>query len=340
MPNYNPKCYKDTFWNIERVRRDLKFKHIANRYDRNPDVVAGWFSGFRTPSYDIMVDLVKWFNELDPDHTINTTYGIQEFEMAHERWVALNKKELKMKGTDQDTNKDIRCGRQPKSRIAFLIRSRGLTQKELAEKLDMKITTLQSYLRGQTKATTDLIIELSDILDNTPENIEEMLTEIYNENHTDPKQITTDDIQMGGFTADIPVTHEVTDQDITEMFPSKELTVDHTMDGPVVITDPDGSVFDYASKPYYEYPSKEESDNTYSGGERFTKWFNLFNTILEDRKDIVAHLMYLYTEWDYNMYATIEALVYERNDIPFWVLRSIIIESEKVKYYGERNVTE
>lgn len=314
MPGYNPKCYKDTFWNIERVRRDLKFKHIANRYDRNPDVVAGWFSGFRTPPYDIMVDLVKWFNELDPGHAINTTYGIQEFEMAHERWVALNKKELKMKGTDQDPNKGIHGGRPPQSRIAFMIRNRGLTQKELAEKLDMKVTTLQSYLRGHTKATTDLIIELSDILDNTPENIEEMLTEIYNENHTDPKQITTDDIIKA--------------------------KSENPIEEPFVVCDPDGSVFDYSSKPYYEYPSKEESDTTYPEGERFTKWFNLFNTILEDRKDIVAHLMYLYTQWDYNMYATIEALVYERNDIPFWVLRSIIIESEKVNYYGERNVTE
>lgn len=221
-----------------------------------------------------------------------------------------------MRGEDQDnvtiTNrKRGGCGRVPRSRIAKLIKSKGFAQLDICNEFG---GSSKRYLEGRTKASEEFIIGLSEKLDSDPELIEEMLTEVYNNKHSNPKQITTDDII--------------------------EAKSENPIEEPFVICDPDGSVFDYASKPYYEYPSKEESDNTYSGGERFTKWFNLFNTILEDRKDIVAHLMYLYTEWDYNMYATIEALVYERNDIPFWVLRSIIIESEKVNYYGERNVTE
>jgi hypothetical protein len=46
--------------------------------------------------------------------------------------------------------------------------------------------------------------------------------------------------------------------------------------------------------------------------------------------------MYLYTQWDYSMWDAIEALAQERNDIPFWVLRVIILQAERVNYFGEK----
>ena len=183
MKHNDPKLFKDTFWNNERVKRNLKLSDISKYLNVPYPTVGSWFCGKFMPKEIIISKLCDWFSELLPDDPISFEDGERHFKVAHLTWQAEHNPTLKAHGTNQDTNKDIRGGRQPKSRIAFLIRSRGLTQKELAEKLDMKVTTLQSYLRGQTKATTDLIIELSDILDNTPENIEEMLTEIYNENH-------------------------------------------------------------------------------------------------------------------------------------------------------------
>lgn len=320
MKHNDPKLFKDTFWNNERVKRNLKLGDISKYLNVPYPTVGSWFCGKFIPKEIIISKLCDWFSELLPDNPISFEDGERHFKVDHLTWQAEHNPTLKAHGTNQDTNKDIHGGRQPKSRIAFLIRSRGLSQKDLAEKLDIKLTTLQSYLRGQTKATTDLIIELSDILDNTPENIEEMLTEIYNKNHINPKQITTDDIQMGigGFTADIPIAHGVTDQDITEMFPSNGLTVEHTMD---------------------EKESETDVDQDAKNRLRFVKWFDMFiSTPLYKRIDIIAHLMHLYVEWDYDMWDAVEALAEEDRSIPFHILRTIILECRRVDYFGERDV--
>ena len=84
-------------------------------------------------------------------------------------------------------------------------------------------------------------------------------------------------------------------------------------------------------------PTRQRIDDALNNRTRFIQWSELYNHALFARVDIVAQLMYLYTQWDYSMWDAIEALAQERNDIPFWVLRVIILQAERVNYFGENN---
>lgn len=53
----DPRCFKDNFWNIERVRRNLKLRDIAEHFDRDERTVGNWFCGKHVPPNNIMEEM-------------------------------------------------------------------------------------------------------------------------------------------------------------------------------------------------------------------------------------------------------------------------------------------
>ena len=354
----SPRAYKDNFWNTERVRRNLTFKDVADHIGFSESYVADWFCGRKIPPVDGIEQLCDWFTELDREYPIAYSLGKMQFQAMYEEYIAESNRKMVISG--EKTEVHTMPGRKASTRIGQLVRENGLTYQDIADKVHVTVSAVKGWMQGICRPSDDIISEIADMLSMPIDIVDKLFDDAYKSKHNkEPKHIIDNQIGFEEITSTTAKKRVISKDDIdyveyhcvdpnevqgVSLKEAKE-TLDqgiakseNPVEEPFVVIEPDGSVFDYASKPYYdEYPSKEESDNIYPEGQRFTKWFNLFNTSLEDRKDIVAHLMYLYTQCDYNMYATIEALVYERNDIPFWVLRKIIIESEKVNYFGESN---
>lgn len=290
MKHNDPKCFKDTFWNNERVKRNLKLSDISKYLNVSYGAVGSWFCGKAVPNKTIISKLCDWFSEMLPDDPISFADGERHFKVAHLTWQGEHNYKLKAHGTDRDNEGGKFMGgrKEYKTEVGKFIRDRGIKQKDLAEYLDVPLYRLCHWVSGRYSPNDDAISKMAQKLDTDVD----ILSDLFSKAHDDYRNV------KGQKTIDEAVIES--HDDVTNS-------------------------------------TRQRIDNALNNRMRFIQWSELYNKALFARVDIVAQLMYLYTEWDYSMWDAIEALAQERNDIPFWVLRVIILQAERVNYFGEND---
>lgn len=289
MNHNDPKLFKDTFWNKERVKRNLKIGDIAKHLNVPYFTVGSWFCGKAVPREEAHIKkLCEWFSELLPDDPISFDDGRRHFRIARLTWQAEHDLTLKAHGTDQDDEGGKFMGgkKDRVTEVSKFIRDRGIKHNDLAGKINVPPYKISQWVTGRYFPNSDYIYLMAQELNTDADILSDMFLKAYNDYHNVEGQKTITD--------EIIESHE--DVDISMPSEIEKALDDHT---------------------------------------RFVRWSKLYNETLFARIDIVAHLMHLYVEWDYNMWNAIEALAQERNDIPFWVLRKLILEAERVNYFGE-----
>lgn len=292
MNHNDPKLFKDTFWNKERVKRNLKLGDISKYLNVPYGTVGSWFCGKAMPKKASISKLCSWFSEMLPDDPISFDEGERHFKIARLTWQAEHVHTLKAHGTDQDDDEGGKFMGGKKNRVTEVgkfIKDRGLKHKDLAEKLNVPLYKISQWVAGRYFPNGDYIYLMATELNTDPDTLSDMFLKAYNDYHNVEGQKTITDTIMES--------HEES-ENVEVSMPSE---IEKALDDHI----------------------------------RFVKWSKLYNENLFARIDIVAHLMHLYVEWDYNMWNAIEALAQERNDIPFWVLRKLILEAERVNYFGE-----
>lgn len=289
MNHNDPKLFKDTFWNKERVKRNLKIGDIAKYLNVPYFTVGAWFCGKAVPRNDADISkLCEWFSEMLPDDPISFDDGKRHFEIARLTWQAEHDLTLKAHGTDQDDEGGKFMGGKKSctTEVGKFIRDHGIKQKDMAKYLDVAPYKISNWVTGKYLPDDDTVSKMAQMLETDADILSNLFLQAYNDYHNVSGQKTINEAVIES--------HE--DVDIS-MPPELE---------------------------------KALNDRT-----RFVKWSELYNKELFARIDIVAHLMYLYTTWDYNMYDAIEALAQEHKNIPFWVLRKLILVAERVNYFSE-----
>jgi transcriptional regulator with XRE-family HTH domain len=292
MNHNDPKLFKDTFWNKERVKRNLKLGDISKYLNVPYFTVGTWFCGKAVPRDEAHIrKLCEWFSGMLPDDPISFDEGERHFKIARLTWQAEHVHTLKAHGTDQDDEGGKFMGGKKNrvTEVGKFIKDRGVKHKDLAEKLSIPPYKISQWVAGRYFPNGDYIYLMAQELNTDADILSDMFLKAYNDYHNVEGQKTITD--------EIIESHEEPEDVETSMSSEIEKALD---------------------------------DRT-----RFLKWSKLYNEGLFARIDIVAHLMHLYVEWDYNMWNAIEALAQERNDIPFWVLRKLILEAERVNYFGE-----
>ena len=281
MKHNDPKVFKDTFWNLKRIKRNLKLSDVSKYLDIPYGTVGTWFCGKIVPSDEIIEKLCSWFTEVLPEDPITYDEGKRRFELAHITYEGEHDHKLKAYGTDMDNDNSHNGGKKEcKTEIGRFIRDHGFLHKDLAKEIGVAASTLGVWILGKVMPRDGYICDIANVLNEPDIVVKQLFANAYADYHyTEPEVVS-----------------EPTNQE-PKFSPAVE---------------------------------KALGDRV-----RFTKWSELYNQALLSRIDIVAHLMYLYTKLDYNMWSAIEELAYERNDIPFWVLRTMILEAERVQYFGE-----
>lgn len=290
MKHNDPKLFKETFWNKERIKRNLKLGDISKYLNTPYGTVGSWFCGKSVPKEMIISKLCDWFSELLPDDPISFADGERHFKVAHLTWQGEHNHTLKAHGTDQDDEGGKFMGgrKDYKTEVGKFIRDHGIKHKDLAEYLDVPQYKISHWVSGRYLPNDDAISKMAQKLDTDVD----ILSDLFLKAHNDYRNV------RGQKTIDEAVIESHDNVDIS---------------------------------------TRQKIDNALNDRTRFIQWSELYNKELFARIDIVAHLMYLYTEWGYNMWDAIEALAHERNDIPFWVMRTIIIQAERVNYFGEND---
>jgi plasmid maintenance system antidote protein VapI len=195
---------RSTFWNVERVKRGLTYPQISVHMksscgiSKHPSGYGRIFVGIDMPDTNTIAELCRWFSELGDE--IPFEVGKDEFYKAHISYKAENPKTTVVK---YDNIKEVDSGMRIKEHkggprcstaIGKLIQNNGYSMPEIANKIGVNVHTFKDYVRGKTKVTDDVVIDVTEVLNNDPENIERLFNEAYDQYHIDPKQITVDDI--------------------------------------------------------------------------------------------------------------------------------------------------
>jgi transcriptional regulator with XRE-family HTH domain len=91
-------------------------------------------------------------------HSLAVPEATPTIDLANRLWEATQLPKRKLPETDQETEETIG------QRLARLRRERGMTQVELAERLDVAQPVVSDYERGELRLHGELIIKLSEIL--------------------------------------------------------------------------------------------------------------------------------------------------------------------------------
>jgi len=89
-----------------------------------------------------------------------------------------------------------RGGPRCSTEIGKLIQRNDYTMQDIADKIGVNVSTIKNYVKGKTRVTDNIIIDVAEILNNDPENIERLFNEAYDRYHIDPKKITVDEVKM------------------------------------------------------------------------------------------------------------------------------------------------
>lgn len=192
---------RSTFWNVERVNRGLTYPQIKKHMDacginRASSGYGRIFVGIDMPDTDTIAELCRWFSELGDE--IPFEVGKAEFYKAHISYKAENPKTTVIKHDIikevDGVAKEYKGGPRCSTEIGKLIQRNDYTMQKMADKIGVNVSTFKNYIIGKTKVTDDVIIDVTEALNNDPENIERLFNEAYDQYHIDPKQITVDDI--------------------------------------------------------------------------------------------------------------------------------------------------
>lgn len=192
---------RSTFWNVERVNRGLTYPQIKKHMDacgikRASSSYGRIFVGIDMPDTDTIAELCRWFSELGDE--IPFEVGKDEFYKAHISYKAENPKTTVVKHDIikevDGVAKEYKGGPRCSTEIGKLIQRNDYTMQKMADKIGVNVSTFKNYIIGKTKVTDDVIIDVTEALNNDPENIERLFNEAYNQYHINPKQITVDDI--------------------------------------------------------------------------------------------------------------------------------------------------
>lgn len=308
MKHNDPKLFKDTFWNNERVKRNLKLSDISKYLNVPYGTVGSWFCGKVMPKETIIIKLCDWFSEMLPDDPISFADGERQFKVAHLTWQGEHHHTLKAHGTDQDDEGGKFMGGRKvyKTEVGKFIRDHGIKHKDLAEYVGVPLYTISHWVSGRYLPNEVNMSKMALKLETNVDILSDLFSKAHNDYHNVQGQKTIDEAVIES--------HDDMDED------AKQASIPYTYTDTQV-----------------DISTRQEIDNALNNRTRFVQWSELFNKVLFARVDIVAHLMYLYTEWGYSMWDAIEALSHERNDIPFWVLRTIILQAERVNYFGEND---
>ena len=307
MKHNDPKAFKDTFWNLKRIERNLKLSDVSKYLNMPYGTIGTWFCGKVVPSDEHIEKLCSWFTDILPDDPITYDEGKRRFELAHITYEAEHDHKLKAYGVDMDNDNAHNGGKKEcKTEIGRFIRDHGFLHKDLAQKIGVAASTLGVWVLGKVMPRDGYICDIANVLNEPDISVKQLFAVAYADYHKVDVHDVFDFSHDLNKTDKSYVIEEATKEEIEELI--------------------DGVPHSQVS---------EAVDKALNDRMRFTKWSELYNQALLARIDIVAHLMYLYTQWDYNMWDAIEALAQERNDIPFWVLRTMILEAERVQYFGE-----
>lgn len=192
---------RSTFWNVERVNRGLTYPQIKKHMEecgikRASSGYGRIFVGIDMPDTDTIAELCRWFSELGDE--IPFEVGKAEFHKAHLSYKPENPKTTVIKHDIikevDGVVKEYKGGPRCSTEIGKLIQHNDYTMQKMADKIGVNVSTFKNYIIGKTKVTDDVIIDVTEALNNDPENIERLFNEAYDQYHTNPKQITVDDI--------------------------------------------------------------------------------------------------------------------------------------------------
>jgi len=93
-----PRTFKDTFWNKQRVAKNLTIKEVAEMLGINDARVGMWFTGQLMPQDYWIKDLCKLFE-------VDYNEGQLAFQKAHLEWSAEHNLKGKMKYIAKTTSK-------------------------------------------------------------------------------------------------------------------------------------------------------------------------------------------------------------------------------------------
>lgn len=188
----NAKYMVDTTWNSRRVNLGLTYTNIVDHFNEIHDPHSrGWFcgifSGLLMPPTNVIAELCRWFTDLGSE--ISFEIGKEEFRKA---WLTHKPdKHRKMVGRSniEENIKEIkganmgRKGRKSTTEIGQLIQAAGFTFEDLGAKIGVKPSTIKAYVQGKYRPNDDVIIDITEAINNDPENVERLFKEAYDNRH-------------------------------------------------------------------------------------------------------------------------------------------------------------
>lgn len=269
--NCAPVAKNPTFWNLERVKRGLTYPQIRNYMlkwgiDRASSVYGRIFVGIDMPDTDTISILCRWFSELGDE--IPFEVGKAKFHEAYlnhkpeKHRTIVAKCENKIEKEIEVMESRRKGGRTCKSEIGKLIQNNNYTIQGMANKIGVKKYTFKQYVEGKRRVTDDVIIDVTEALNNDPENIERLFNEAYDQYHTNPDQVTVDEIKTSE-PIDIPEEKpEPNPVEVVSEEPPKSKRSFNTL-LPLYINERDIALFDYIVNVCTCLPSESEGGKTF-----------------------------------------------------------------------------
>lgn len=195
----NARYHVDTTWNSMRINLGLTYNNIVDHFNEiNDPHSRGWFcgifSGLLMPPTNVIAELCRWFTNLGSE--ISFELGKEEFRKAwlthkpdkHRKMVGKsnieeNVKDIAVTAVKKEANMKGRKGRKSTTEIGQLIQAAGFTFDDLGAKIGIKPSTLKAYVQGKYRPNDDVIIDITEAINNDPENIERLFKEAYNNRH-------------------------------------------------------------------------------------------------------------------------------------------------------------
>lgn len=311
---------KDTFWNVERVKRGLTYNQISEHVGRPIGTVCGWFIGKTRPNRDTVSDLCDYFNSIQyiDGSFCHISYecGMEAFKNAYEKYNAAGGKTVVCRSDKKETKEviksmDTSIENRNVNSIHFLLRQRHITYKQLASELKCTVTMIRHWIRGYDMPNDVYIEKMADILEYDPDKLTDLFRREYDKQCNIEGQCTIED----AIKDDILV-------------PSNKDTA----------SDTDVAVFaepEVKFSPEVEDALKKMADH-HDDHERFIKWFNLFASISPVRitEEEIVNIMSQYVCCDYNMFMALEAW-HNECKTNYVHERYILLTCERNKWFGE-----
>lgn len=312
---------KDTFWNIERVKRGITYQQIADRYKVTRTSVCKWFTGRNIPrSEDTIRDLCEWFTDTPytngSSSIIYYEHGLYELKKANRIYEAKTGKKKVLIADPKVEIVDAKINSEGFSATNFLnnlLKRRQITQMKLGFEIDISPNVVRKFIHGACMPSNEQIIKMADILEYDPDKLTMIFKHAYDAKHEVEGQCTIEDAIKDDIL--VPSTkYNASDVDIV-LYPEPKPEVKFL--------------------PEAEDALNQMTDH-HKDHERFVKWFNFLSSISPERisdKDIV-NIMTEYVNCNYCMYEAMEAWHNEYHP-NYLHERYILLRCDRKLWFGE-----